>query len=60
MSPAVASMSLGGGVSTAMNDVIKEMFDAGIVVCVAGGNDNDDACLGSPAMAPEVNCLYLS
>jgi len=51
--PAVASMSLGGrGVLAAMGDSVAATVDAGVVVVVAGGNSNDDACGYSPAFAP--------
>ncbi|XP_072016899.1 aqualysin-1-like [Amphiura filiformis] len=51
--PAVCSMSLGGPVSHAENDVVRMMVDTGIVVSVAGGNENTYACDSSPASAPE-------
>ncbi|XP_030830721.1 uncharacterized protein LOC589938 [Strongylocentrotus purpuratus] len=49
--PSVASMSLGGGASTTVDDAILVMIDAGITVAVAAGNDDDDACSYSPARA---------
>ena len=52
--PAIVSMSLGGGASAAEDLVIKKVYDAGFVVSVAAGNDNADACFYSPAGAPEV------
>eukprot|EP00976_Prorocentrum_cordatum_P058797 1173777-Prorocentrum_minimum.AAC.1 len=51
VSPAVASMSLGGGFSQAINDAIATMHDAGVVVTTAAGNSNADACGFSPASA---------
>jgi subtilisin family serine protease len=56
--PAVANMSLGGGASTATDDAVARMFDAGIPVVVAAGNGNfrgreQDACNYSPARAPK-------
>lgn len=51
--PAVINMSLGGGVSTAMNDAVARAHAAGITVVVAAGNSNADACSHSPASAPE-------
>ncbi|KAJ9087052.1 hypothetical protein DSO57_1037070 [Entomophthora muscae] len=48
----VISMSLGGGKSKAVNDAVEAAIKKGIVVVVAGGNDNDDACDYSPASAP--------
>lgn len=56
--PSVASMSLGGGASTTVDDAILVMIDAGITVAVAAGNDDDDACSYSPARAvPVCNTL---
>ena len=52
--PAVASMSLGSSFSRAVNYAVDRMYRAGIVVSVAAGNDNIDACLVSPASAPKV------
>ncbi|MFN2396354.1 MAG: S8 family serine peptidase, partial [Bacteroidales bacterium] len=57
VSPAVANMSLGGGASTAIDDAVTNMFNAGVPVIVAAGNGNragrqDDACKYSPARAP--------
>jgi PKD repeat protein len=56
--PAVANMSLGGGASTAIDNAVTSMFNAGIPVIVAAGNGNragrqDDACKYSPARAPD-------
>jgi len=50
--PAVANMSLGGGLSTAINDAVARMTAAGVVLAVAAGNDGRDACRFSPAAAP--------
>jgi hypothetical protein len=47
--PAVVNMSLGGGQSTALNNAVQKMVDAGVVVVVAAGNSNADACSSSPA-----------
>lgn len=46
--PAVANMSLGGGSSTALDEAVKKSIQAGIFYVVAAGNDNKDACQGSP------------
>ncbi|KAJ6255803.1 cuticle-degrading serine protease [Drechslerella dactyloides] len=48
----VASMSLGGGKSTTINAAVDGMFNAGVVVVVAAGNENQDAANVSPASAP--------
>lgn len=50
--PAVANMSLGGGASQATDDAVARMTNAGVVVVVAAGNDNSNACNYSPARAP--------
>ena len=50
--PAVANMSLGGGASTATDDAVTRMHNAGVTVVVAAGNDNSNACNYSPARAP--------
>jgi len=51
--PAVASMSLGGdGTQQAMRDSVDAAVDAGVIVVVAAGNSNSDACEFSPAFVP--------
>merc|ERR1712113_1259971 len=51
--PAVASMSLGGnGVVAGMRDAVDAAVSAGVVVSVAAGNSNADACGFSPAYVP--------
>lgn len=55
--PSVANMSLGGGASTAVNDAVGRMYNAGIPVIVAAGNGDrrgreQNACNYSPAGAP--------
>jgi subtilisin family serine protease len=49
--PAVANMSLGGGSSTALNTAVNNLFNAGVLVVVAAGNSNANACNTSPASA---------
>jgi subtilisin family serine protease len=49
--PAVANMSLGGGLSAALNTAVENLTNAGVFLAVAAGNDNADACLSSPAGA---------
>merc|ERR1719195_1888965 len=51
--PAVASMSLGGtGNQQAMAEAVRSAVNAGVVVVVAAGNENTDACNFSPAFVP--------
>jgi subtilisin family serine protease len=49
---AVANMSLGGGRSTAVNNAVTRMTNAGVFLAVAAGNENQNACNTSPASAP--------
>ena len=49
---AVANMSLGGGASNTVDAAVQRMITDGVVVAVAAGNDNRDACNFSPARAP--------
>ena len=48
----VANMSLGGGASSAQDDAVSHMIEAGVFVTAAAGNANSDACNYSPARAP--------
>jgi len=50
--PSVVSMSLGGGLNTAMNNAVTQCVAAGVVCVVAAGNDNANACNYSPASTP--------
>lgn len=45
----VANMSLGGGISNALDDAVDNAVAAGVGFAVAAGNSNQDACLSSPA-----------
>lgn len=51
--PAVANMSLGGGNSQALDDAVRSAINAGVSFVVAAGNDNADACSGSPNRVSE-------
>jgi serine protease len=46
---AVASMSLGGSVSTILDRAVEEAIASGLAVIAASGNSNADACSFSPA-----------
>lgn len=50
--PAVANMSLGGGVSTSVNAAVAGAVSKGVTMVVAAGNSNADACNYSPAGEP--------
>ena len=47
--PAVANMSLGGGASSALDTAVSNAISAGITFAVAAGNENVNACNGSPS-----------
>lgn len=51
--PAVANMSLGGAASNALDEAIRNSIAAGVTYAVAAGNDNIDACQGSPNRVAE-------
>jgi len=55
--PAVANMSLGGGLSSTINAAVTNLSNAGVFVAVAAGNDNSNACNYSPASAPVVTTV---
>ncbi len=48
---AVANLSLGGGVSQALDDAVNNLVASGVYVAVAAGNESQDACNASPARA---------
>jgi subtilisin family serine protease len=47
--PAVANMSLGGGISTALDTAVNNAINDGVTFAVAAGNENQNACNVSPA-----------
>jgi subtilisin family serine protease len=49
--PAVANMSLGGGVSTSIDNAVNNSVASGVTYVVAAGNNNANACNFSPARA---------
>ena len=50
--PAVANMSLGGGASAALDTAVNNAIGAGVTFAVAAGNENTNACNGSPSRVP--------
>ncbi len=52
-SPAVMNMSLGGRGSATLDFAVKRAVSANVVVVVAAGNANMDACTSSPARVPQ-------
>lgn len=51
--PAVANLSLGGSASAALDQAVRAAISAGVTFVVAAGNDNIDACSGSPNRVAE-------
>jgi len=47
--PAVANMSLGGGISSALDTAVNNSINDGVTYAIAAGNDNTNACNSSPA-----------
>src|SRR5437016_3680887 len=54
VAPAVANMSLGGGKSDALDAATTSLWDAGVFVAVAAGNDDADACQRSEEHTSEL------
>ena len=55
--PAVANMSLGGGVSTALDQAVANSIAAGVSYAIAAGNSNANACNSSPARVASANTV---
>lgn len=53
--PAVANMSLGGGVSEALDTAVRNSVASGVFYVLAAGNSGADACNSSPARAGKDN-----
>ncbi|MEU4565505.1 S8 family peptidase, partial [Micromonospora sp. NPDC023956] len=50
--PAVANMSLGGGLNTSLNTAVANSIADGVTYAVASGTSNQNACNFSPASVP--------
>jgi subtilisin family serine protease len=55
--PAVANMSLGGGVSSALDAAVNNAINAGVSFAIAAGNSNANACNSSPARVAAANTV---
>ena len=55
--PAVANMSLGGGISTALDQAVANSISAGVSYAIAAGNSNANACNASPARVASANTV---
>ena len=49
INPAVANMSLGGGISSALDQAVAASVASGVVYAIAAGNNAGNACNTSPA-----------
>lgn len=52
VTPAVANMSLGGPLSSAVDNAVTGSIDSGVTYAVAAGNNGANACNYSPARTP--------
>jgi subtilisin family serine protease len=50
--PAVANMSLGGGIDTTLDNAVNNSINSGVTYAIAAGNSNANACNSSPARVP--------
>jgi subtilisin family serine protease len=49
INPAVANMSLGGGISSALDTAVNNSINSGVTYAIAAGNSNTNAANSSPA-----------
>src|SRR6266508_1757458 len=52
VTPAVANMSLGGGIDTTLDNAVANSISSGVTYAIAAGNSNANACNFSPARVP--------
>ncbi len=55
--PAVANMSLGGGISSALDTAVANSIGDGVSYAIAAGNSNANACNSSPARVASANTV---
>jgi subtilisin family serine protease len=55
--PAVANMSLGGSISSALDQAVANSIAAGVSYAIAAGNSNANACNASPARVASANTV---
>ena len=53
----VANMSLGGGISSALDSAVNSAISAGVSFAIAAGNSNANACNTSPARVAAANTV---
>lgn len=58
--PAVANMSLGGGLNSSVNTATANLVSAGVFTAVASGNSTANACNYSPASTPTATTVNSS
>ena len=52
VTPAVANLAIGGGISTALDTAVTNSINSGVTYSVVAGASNSDACNFSPARVP--------
>jgi len=58
--PMVANLSLGGSYSPIMNEAVRDLQAAGVIVVAAAGNDSSNASNASPASEPSITTVGAS